>query len=47
MRKNLLMTWRTRLITSLIGMDVLLGSDLEKGLAGLKAAAEKQACRFY
>jgi hypothetical protein len=25
----------------------LLGSDLEKGLAGLKAAAEKQVRQFY
>jgi hypothetical protein len=38
---------RTRLITSFIGMDVLLGSDLEKGLAGLKAAAKKQGRQFY
>jgi len=41
------LTLRTRLITSFIGMDVLLGSDLEKGLAGLKAAAEKQVSRFH
>jgi hypothetical protein len=47
MRKNLLMTWRTRLITSFIGMDVRPGSDLVKGLAGLEAAAEKQPRRFY
>jgi hypothetical protein len=32
---------RTRLITSFIGMDILLGSELEKGLANVKAAAEK------
>jgi hypothetical protein len=32
---------RTRLITSFIGIDLLLGSELEKGLAGLKTAAEK------
>jgi len=32
---------RTRLITAFIGMDLLLGSELEKGLAGLKTAAEK------
>ena len=47
MRKNLLMTWRTRLITSFVGMDVRPGSDLVKGLAGLEAAAEKQPRRFY
>ena len=35
------LTMRTRLITSFIGMDTLLGSELEKGLAGVKAAAEK------
>jgi hypothetical protein len=35
------LTLRTRLITSFIGMDILLGSELEKGLAQLKAAAEK------
>ena len=35
------LTLRTRLITSFIGMDILLGSELEKGLANLKAAAEK------
>jgi len=35
------LTFRTRLATAFIGMDVLLGSDLEKGLAGLKSAAEK------
>lgn len=35
------LTVRTRLTTSFIGMDVLLGSELETGLAGLKAAAEK------
>ena len=35
------LTLRTRLITAFIGMDVLLGSDLEKGLASLKVAAEK------
>lgn len=34
------LTIRTRLITSLIGMDVLLGAELEKGLAGVKAVAE-------
>jgi hypothetical protein len=32
---------RTRLITAFIGMDLLLGSDLEKGLAALKTAAEQ------
>ena len=32
---------RTRLITAFIGMDMLLGSDLEKGLATLKTAAER------
>jgi hypothetical protein len=32
---------RTRLITSFIGVDLLLGSELEKGLAALKTAAEK------
>lgn len=32
---------RTRLITSFIGIDVLLGSELEKGLAALKTAAER------
>jgi len=47
MRKNLLMTPRTRLVTSFIGMDGRLGSDLEKRLAGRKAAAEKQVRRFY
>jgi len=41
------LTLRTRLITSFIGMDVLLGSDLEKGLAGLKTAAEKEVRRIY
>ena len=35
------LTLRTRLITSFIGMDVLLGSELERGLASLKTAAEK------
>jgi hypothetical protein len=35
------LTMRTRLITSLIGMDVLLGAEMEKGLAGVKTAAEK------
>jgi hypothetical protein len=35
------LTFRTRLITSFIGMDLLLGSDLEKGLASLKTAAEQ------
>jgi len=35
------LTVRTRLITSFIGMDLLLGSDMDKSLAGLKAAAEK------
>lgn len=35
------LTFRTRLIISFIGMELLLGSDLEKGLANLKAAAEK------
>ena len=34
------LTMRTRLITSLIGMDVLLGAEMEKGLAGVKAVAE-------
>jgi hypothetical protein len=34
------LTIRTRLITSFIGMDVLLGAELEKGLAGVKAVAE-------
>lgn len=37
------LTLRTRLIGALIGMDALLGSDLDKGLAGVKAAAEKPA----
>jgi hypothetical protein len=32
---------RTRLITAFIGMDVLLGSELEKGLGSLKSLAEK------
>jgi uncharacterized protein YndB with AHSA1/START domain len=35
------LTLRTRLVTAFIGMDLLLGSDLEKGLAALKTAAEK------
>lgn len=35
------LTVRTRLTSSFIGMDMLLGSELETGLNGLKAAAEK------
>lgn len=35
------LSFRSRLISSFIGMDLLLGSDLDKGLAGIKAAAEK------
>lgn len=35
------LTFRARLITAFIGIDMLLGSELEKGLAGLRAAAEK------
>lgn len=35
------LTLRTRLVTAFIGMDLLLGSDLDKGLASLKRAAEK------
>jgi uncharacterized protein YndB with AHSA1/START domain len=35
------LTMRTRLITAFIGMDLLLGSELDKGLAGLKTASEQ------
>lgn len=33
--------FRTRLVTAFISIDLLLGSELERGLAGLKATAEK------
>ena len=35
------LTPRTRLTAAFIGMDLLLGSDMEKSLAALKVAAEK------
>ncbi|WP_332876882.1 hypothetical protein [Massilia sp. S19_KUP03_FR1] len=35
------LTFRARLISAFIGIDMLLGSELEKGLARLKTAAEK------
>lgn len=40
MFEKLLIGVLARLIASFIGMDVLLGADLEKGLAGVKAVAE-------